>query len=119
MALELEASGGYAGLPLADSVSGEALPELLSDSPAVRQVLELLGDQWLLPYAEGLRPEQAQVVWVAMSALGEDFSLPGSLDAEVFGDTDIFITIGLEPSVIQEAYDALAKVRELSFLPGP
>ena len=52
-----------------------SLPDVLADSPAVGHVLELVRAQWVLPNAEGLRPEQAQVVWVSMSALGEDFAV--------------------------------------------
>ena len=58
-----------------DSAPGDQLPKLLAESPAVLQALELLNDQWVLPNAEGQRPEQAQVVWVSMGPYGEDFAI--------------------------------------------
>lgn len=66
-----EPSGAAA---LENAAAANSLPDVLADSPAVGHVLELVGAQWVLPNAEGLRPEQAQVVWVSMSALGEDFA---------------------------------------------
>ena len=67
-----EPSGAAA---LENAAAANSLPHVLADSPAVGHVLELVGAQWVLPNAEGLRPEQAQVVWVSMSALGEDFAV--------------------------------------------
>ena len=60
---------------LEDVARANSLPDVLADSPAVGHVLELVGAQWVLPNAEGARPEQAQVVWVSLVAYGEDFAV--------------------------------------------
>ena len=70
------ASGSASAIAVPESVAGDyPVPEALADSPAIIQILELVGSQWVLPNAEGFRPEQAQVVWVALNALGEDFAV--------------------------------------------